>query len=442
MPKRIIAVSALLTLLVGSAAHAFCGFYVARADTGLFNQASQVVLVRDGDRTVLTMANDYRGDAKDFAVVIPVPSVLAREQINVAEPALIEHLDAYTAPRLVEYHDADPCQSDFEVLLERGAANDAAAMPTAMRARRQAAELGVTIDAAYTVGEYDILILSAADSQGLTTWLTDNGYRLPDGAGPVVSSYLKQGLKFFVAKVNLEQQAASGYRYLRPLQVAFESPRFGLPIRLGTVNADGPQDLYVYALTRTGRVETTNYRTVRVPSNMTVPEFVADEFGEFYQAMFAKSLERERGRAVFLEYAWDMAWCDPCAADPLSKNELRQLGVFWLDPRRSRGGAADVFVTRLHLRYDGETFPADLKFQETGDRSNFQGRYVIQRAWQGDTSCAAGQRYLSELRERRTDEAERLASLTGWRLADVLERVPGSHAESAKEPWWRRLWGG
>src|SRR5438045_3806891 len=40
--------------------HAFCGFYVAKADTTLFNKASQVVLVRNGDKTVLTMANDYQ----------------------------------------------------------------------------------------------------------------------------------------------------------------------------------------------------------------------------------------------------------------------------------------------------------------------------------------------------------------------------------------------
>ena len=89
---------------------AFCGFYVAKADTKLFNQASQVVLVRDGDRTVLTMANDFQGDLKEFAVVIPVPTVLKREQIHVAEPALLDHLDAYSAPRLVEYFDENPCQ--------------------------------------------------------------------------------------------------------------------------------------------------------------------------------------------------------------------------------------------------------------------------------------------------------------------------------------------
>ena len=57
---------ALVTVLVTTTAQAFCGFYVARADTSLFNQASQVVLVRDDDRTVITMANDFEGDVRGF----------------------------------------------------------------------------------------------------------------------------------------------------------------------------------------------------------------------------------------------------------------------------------------------------------------------------------------------------------------------------------------
>src|SRR6476660_7360826 len=92
-----------------SAILGFCGFYVAKADTKLFNKASQVVIVRDGDRTVMTMANDFQGEPTEFAVVIPVPTVLTREQIHVGDKALVDHLDAYSAPRLVEYFDHDPC---------------------------------------------------------------------------------------------------------------------------------------------------------------------------------------------------------------------------------------------------------------------------------------------------------------------------------------------
>ncbi|MDE0118753.1 MAG: hypothetical protein OXM55_01935 [Bdellovibrionales bacterium] len=36
-------------------------------------------------------------------------------------------------------------------------------------------------------------------------------------------------------------------------------------------------------------------------------------------------------KAVFMEYFWDMSWCDPCAAEPLTQKELKGLGVFWLD---------------------------------------------------------------------------------------------------------------
>ncbi|MDY7092061.1 MAG: DUF2330 domain-containing protein [Acidobacteriota bacterium] len=431
---------AALLLLAASPAQAFCGFYVARADTQLYNQASQVVLVRDGDRTVITMASDFSGELDEFAMVVPVPTFIEREQIHVAEQSLIDHLDAYSAPRLVEYHDDDPC-ARREDRMKRSLA---APMASQAVMEDEAAELGVTVEATYTVGEYDILILSAEESGGLVTWLTRNGYRLPDGAEPVVRSYLRQGMRFFVAKVNLEEQAELGYQNLRPIQVAFEDRKFMLPIRLGTVNADGPQELFVYALTRSGRVETTNYRTVQLPTDQEIPTFVANDFARFYKDLFRRQVDKENGRAVFLEYAWDMAWCDPCAADPLTPRELRELGVFWVDAD-SRGPAQNVYVTRLHLRYDREHFPEDLRFQETGNRANFQGRYILRHPWTGRATCAAAETYRQNLHTRQTERARTLAHLTGWDLAEIRERMnlgDGPRKVDDEEPWWKRLWGG
>jgi len=259
----------LLLALSPRSAHSFCGFYVASGEAKLFNHASQVVLVRDGDRTVMTMANDFKGEPKEFAIVVPVPEVLEKGQVHVGERALVDRIDAYSAPRLVEYWDENPCAVSRATWgnvksLYRG--GGAPAMKMADEARAQS--LGVTIEARYTVGEYDILILSAKQSTGLETWLVESGYRVPPGAARVLGTYLKQGMKFFVAKVNLKEQERLGFSYLRPIQVAYESPKFMLPIRLGMVNADGAQEVFVYALTRKGRVETTNYRTVKLPSNL------------------------------------------------------------------------------------------------------------------------------------------------------------------------------
>src|SRR5262249_3239885 len=156
-----------LTLVIAAAlaahapaAHAFCGFFVASGDAKLFNRASQVVLVRDQDRTVLTMANDFKGEPKEFALVVPLPTVLEKGQIHVAERAPIDHLDAYSAPRLVEYFDGDPCAKPAVMELQ-GLKSMAAGAPMARREADEAKSRGVTIEARYTVGEYDILILSA-----------------------------------------------------------------------------------------------------------------------------------------------------------------------------------------------------------------------------------------------------------------------------------------
>lgn len=425
-----------LLLLRPDSAQAFCGFYVAKADTKLFNKASQVALVRDGDRTVMTMANDFRGELKEFAIVIPVPVVLKREQIEVTEKAVLDHLDAYSAPRLVEYFDEDPCAPRREVMMMRAApAAGGAQAQDAMRAKA----LGVTIEALYTVGEYDILILSALESGGLETWLRQNGYRIPQGAASVLGSYIRQNMKFFVARVNLKEQAKTGFTYLRPLRVSYASPNFMLPIRLGTVNADGPQDLVILALTRKGRVETTNYMTVKLPTGQEIPPYVKGEFGDFYKAMFAAQVKKEDMRAVFLEYAWDMAWCDPCAADPLSSDELKKLGVFWLEPIPMPGGAGvNVYVSRLHVRYDAAHFPEDLVFQETANRENFQGRYVLRHPWKGGSSCAAVDEYRRQLGQRQEKEAQTLAWLTGWDINDV-RRKAGLGAQKISEAQGRFL---
>ncbi|MEL6545157.1 MAG: DUF2330 domain-containing protein, partial [Myxococcota bacterium] len=303
---------------------------------------------------------------------------------------------------------------------------------------KNAQSLGVRIEASYSVGEYDILILSAKESRGLVQWLDGNGYRMPNGAQPVVASYMRQGMRFFVAKVNVDRMKKGEFNKLRPIQVAYESPKFMLPIRLGMVNSKGQQELIVYALSRKGRVESTNYRTVNLPSNMDVPLFVRDDFARFYTDMFRHQTKKHRSQAIFTEYAWDMSWCDPCAANPLSTQELRKLGVFWAQGNRR---APNVFVTRLHVRYDAKHFPSDLVFHETGDRTNFQGRYVLRNPAKGDLSCQAGLDYKRQLRGRWEKDAERLAQLTGWSVKDVRSRIDwGLAADKDVRPWWKTVW--
>lgn len=422
---------------------AFCGFYVSKADSSLYNKASQVIIAREGTRTILTMANDFQGDVKDFAMVVPVPTILQQDQVRLGDAKIIQRLDAFSAPRLVEYFDSDPCQvvypsapSSFSVA--RGGVSRAEASND--RAN------GVTIEAQFSVGEYDILMLSATESDGLENWLNQNGYKMPAGASSLLRPYIQQNLKFFVAKVNLAEFQRSSSQFLRPLMMAYESPRFMLPIRLGMINASDEQDIIAYVLSPTGQAEITNYRTVKVPTDAEIPVYVKEKFGDFYKSMFQTSYDRENRNVAFVEYAWNMANCDPCSANPLTPEELRGAGVFWLNQnptdgrgiRRPNNPNNNVFITRLHVRYTRDKFPEDLMFQETSNQQQFQGRYILRHPFKGETSCAAGQEYNRGLVTRIDREAQTLARLTNWDINDIRRNLPQISVEPA--PFWRNIW--
>ena len=184
--------AAALAAFTAAPAHAFCGFYAGKADATLFNEASQVVLARDGRRTVLTMMNDYRGPLSEFALIVPTPVVLHQDQVRIVDRAVFQHLDAYSSPRLTEYYDADPCQPNFNWGEERERfprTMSYSAAPMAA-ARAPDAALGVTVEARYTLGEYDIVALSAEQSDGLETWLRENDYKIPKGASAALRPYI------------------------------------------------------------------------------------------------------------------------------------------------------------------------------------------------------------------------------------------------------------
>ncbi len=215
-----------------------------------------------------------------------------------------------------------------------------------------------------------------------------------------------------------------------------------LPIRLGMVNAAGPQDLLVYCITRTGRVETVNYRTIKLPSDLDVPEFVQKDFPAFYRDAFSHTCAVNDDAVVVTEYAWNMGWCDPCASAPLSLQELRSLGAFWVDPG-GRGPGTQAFLTRLHVRYDRQHFPEDLAFQITADQQNFQGRYVIRHEWKGDEDCPGVAAYHATLRDRRRKQAENVVNATGWQLHDVRDRMAVDAdwtTANDRMTWWQRMW--
>ncbi len=405
-------------LVPASSGRAFCGFYVAGANGALYANATMVVMMRHGQRTVLSMQNNYQGPPQDFAMVVPVPVVLHEENVKTLSREVFTHVDQIAAPRLVEYWEQDPCFIPRPSRMMMRGGGTGAGM-AAMADMAPGSAPAVRIEAQFAVAEYDIVILSADDSTALETWLRQEHYNIPVGASAALAPYVAAGTKFFVAKVDAQRVTfANGQAVLSPLRFHYDTPEFSLPIRLGLLNSQGEQDLIVHIISENGhRFEVANFGNVAVPTNIVVKERAKANFPGFYEALFARTLRENPGKVV-TEYAWDYDMrygmtCDPCTAPPIAEQEFQVLGGDVITG--SSMNAYQFSLTRLHHRYTKNGLREDLVFREApalraisggpnargalqreiqtnadpNARSTYQARYAVLHPWTAPTRCAS-----------------------------------------------------
>ncbi|MBL8954485.1 MAG: DUF2330 domain-containing protein [Myxococcaceae bacterium] len=391
-------------LLMPAWAQAFCGFYVSSAGAELFNDASMVVLMREGTRTVLSMQNNYRGPTENFALVVPVPVVLKEEMVKTLPKEVFSRIDTLASPRLVEDFEAGECPPRPPPVPSARMESGGGGM---------ARDLGVKVEAKFEVGEYEVVILSAKDALGLDIWLRENKYKIPGGAAPLLKPYVEGSWKFFVAKVNAKKVTfKDGQAVLSPLRFHHDSEAFTLPVRLGLMNSSGAQDLIVTVIAKS-RYEAANLKNVTVPTNLQLTATAPSQFGGFYSELLKRTFSANAGTAV-TEFAWEGALppprvmtrqgiygvtCDPCPPPhPMDDPMAKYLGADVLpglkDDEAIAKWAREATMTRLHLRYGKDSLTDDVVLKavepiaggvpeqaKTGPAktNRFQGRYIVKK---------------------------------------------------------------
>jgi MYXO-CTERM domain-containing protein len=414
-------------------ADAMCSFMISEPPrlrdakiAQLESDATMVVLMRDGTRTVLSMQTNYRGQPEDFAMVVPVPVVLQQSDVRTLPDEIFDRVDRRAAPQLVEYWEQNPCDpwSGDMASPEISATNaQPGGLPPSGGGRAQGS---VTVEAQFEVDEYQIVILSAKDSTALEKWLARENYAIPPGAEPLLRPYVQSGMKFFVAKVDAKKVKfdQNGQAKLSPLRFHYDSPEFSLPVRLGLINAPtgvgAKQDLIIHILARNTRYELANYDNLTIPTNLDVEAGARDDFASFYASLFDHVLANNP-RAIVTEYAAMAGFCQSltgvCSEPDLTAQELATLGADVLPTVDPMMMAWEFVLTRLHARYDATSLGEDLVFQQApaiaggrelpqadgklerggavqpeGWYNDFQARYAIRHAWEGAVACDNPQR--------------------------------------------------
>ncbi len=410
-----------LALFAPGVSQAFCGTYVGSPGDDLYNQSSQVVIARDGFNTHLTLANDYSGTASDFAMVIPVPALLGPEDVSIVDAGVLTRIDAYSAPRLVSYT-CDELHPDYyygnsygygygnddydrsggysyeggseskgcgpnksRIHADTDLAFDASDADTDADADSDAdtdADVPLTpdaidtveVEAEFAVGQYELVVLSAEESEGLLLWLNLSGYSIPGETEALLTEYIESGSYFIAAKVSLEALAGES-QYLSPIRLSYPSQFISLPIRLGALNSPGSQNLTVFAINDAslGKMGISNHLEVTVEDECMYDATKFESFGEFYRERLKAAMKVESQVGVWTtEYSWQPTKCDPCTDDgPLSDIDARALGY--------SAGATNAHFTRLLVRYTPQQANQDLVMYHSNSSSQEQARYIAYR---------------------------------------------------------------
>ncbi|HEX8440932.1 DUF2330 domain-containing protein [Archangium sp.] len=285
---RYVVLGALLAvgLLAAPRAEACGGFFCAQAP---IDQAGErIVFGVSGNAVEAHIQIQYQGDAKKFAWVVPVQ---ARPTLSIGSAQLFTYLDQVTQPRF-QLQWEPSCQPIF-----RGGIPDMAESPTS-GGPPQADGGGVVVVSREDVGPYDAATLTADDAVALRTWLTTNGYDIPETTTKALEPYVGNGYYFIALKL----QQDKGVGDLRPVVVKFEGNRPCIPIRLTAIAARPDMPIIAYVLSQ-NRAIPMNYRHVLI--NPTRVDWLGN--GRNYPQVATAAVDEAGGRAFLTEFAGSAA---------------------------------------------------------------------------------------------------------------------------------------
>ncbi|MGE0789031.1 MAG: DUF2330 domain-containing protein [Sandaracinaceae bacterium] len=261
------------------------------------NPATAVFLLRDGTHTVLTIEPAYEGPITELSMIVPLPTPIAREDVRTISGHHFRRVDRATAPRL--RHTWDACPAWWGQPMRRAGRYGAGAAGIMSGDDLGGDDLGVEIEESWDVDEYDVSLLSAAESSGLLTFLRQRGLELPDRAAPILRSYIETGHRFALIEADPSRAQRIGDRMvLSPIQLFYDSEELRVPVRLGTLNSPGEQELLLYVLSRDGRFEVANREALVAPTDVLVRDDYEGGFPALYEAVLDRLYDEHPGATV------------------------------------------------------------------------------------------------------------------------------------------------
>lgn len=216
----------LITLIILAIGFTFIPI-ATKADGGVFpppyyqvaESSQKAVIFYDKGKETLILSITFKGDAKDFAWVIPVPQ---KPEVTKGSDEIFTSLQEIIQQHYtIRYDDLAPMMGLGSNVKEQ-----------------------VTVIETKKIDYYEIAVLSSTDSKALAKWLSDNGYQYPEESAYILNDYVNNQWYFVAVKISPETQGADevmqGLKegHAVPLKLEFNSESIIYPLRISAIQVD------------------------------------------------------------------------------------------------------------------------------------------------------------------------------------------------------------
>jgi hypothetical protein len=265
-------ISAVLSVACG-------GLFCARIPVD--QTGEKILFAADGRNVTAHVEIAYKGEAKDFSWILPVPTP---PKLEVGTDALFAALRQATQPSFqLELRNEGPCDLPRPAAPRRVYESDV-----------QAKKDGVTVVSQGVVGPYDTAVLQANQPGVLKDWLRKNKYVIPAKLDPLLDPYVAGKYSFVALKLTKDKAVGD----IQPIVMNYKATKPGIPIRLTGVAATPDMDVFVWVLGQQHAIPE-NYRHAVI--NEARVDWLSG--GANYKQVVTRAVDEAGGQAFVTDYA-------------------------------------------------------------------------------------------------------------------------------------------
>ena len=341
-------------LLTPLSALACGGFYTG--DTPIYQNTERLIFAVAPGSTTLYEQISYSGDPKNFAWVLPVPSVPKLETTSID---LFRNLDQATAPR---FYGPTPPPCGLAPLGGRGVGSGAPAGGSS-----------VQVYGSGQVGPFAYDVIGSSDPNAAKQWLVSHHYQVNDTLQTTIAPYTQAHMLFLAMRL----QPQAGVQDITPIKVTFATTQnqVMIAIRMAATASSAHMGLLVWIF-GSSRFVPQNYQSVQVSDKQLS---VTPSAGANYQDLVDKGISSASGHGFVTEFAQPTTSIYTGSSNTLS--ELRQ---------------HYSYVTRLYTRISPENMTLDPIFVAQSGLSNVSNIHDLSDH-PAPTNCDAFNLFLGSL---------------------------------------------